>query len=180
MRRGTRFRMRGPTTTPLLPNPLRMFSYARGGGVSRVAKGADCKSAGLCLRRFESYLPHHVEKQQHSLNLPPQLGPFSCCICRKPVPSIINSLHGVSGVGGVGGCTRHECDMPNRTLFTTAGLAAQSTSSRPFDIRSTPKKPPSVRRPVKAKRLSLMPRSTAPSHPMTLGNMRGHEGARCR
>jgi hypothetical protein len=82
----------------LLPNPLRMFSYARGGGVSRVAKGADCKSAGLCLRRFESYLPHHVEKQQHSLNLPPQLGPFSCCICRKPVPSIINSLHGVSGV----------------------------------------------------------------------------------
>src|SRR6187455_1850556 len=30
-----------------------------GGGVSRVAKGADCKSAGLRLRRFESYLPHH-------------------------------------------------------------------------------------------------------------------------
>jgi hypothetical protein len=29
-----------------------------GGGVSRVAKGADCKSAGLRLRRFESYLPH--------------------------------------------------------------------------------------------------------------------------
>ena len=29
------------------------------GGVSRVAKGADCKSAGLRLRRFESYLPHH-------------------------------------------------------------------------------------------------------------------------
>jgi hypothetical protein len=45
--------------TALLPNPLRMLSYARGGGVSRVAKGADCKSAGLCLRRFESYLPHH-------------------------------------------------------------------------------------------------------------------------
>ena len=44
----------------LLPNPLRMFSYARGGGVSRVAKGADCKSAGLRLRRFESYLPHHT------------------------------------------------------------------------------------------------------------------------
>ena len=29
------------------------------GGVSRVAKGADCKSAGVRLRRFESYLPHH-------------------------------------------------------------------------------------------------------------------------
>jgi hypothetical protein len=32
-----------------LPNPLRMFSYARGGGVSRVAKGADCKSGQLSI-----------------------------------------------------------------------------------------------------------------------------------
>jgi hypothetical protein len=55
------FRMAGPRTTALLPKPLRMFSYARGGGVSRVAKGADCKSAGLRLRRFESYLPHQQE-----------------------------------------------------------------------------------------------------------------------
>jgi hypothetical protein len=31
----------------LLPNPLRLFSYTRDGGVSRAAKGADCKSAGL-------------------------------------------------------------------------------------------------------------------------------------
>src|SRR5262245_46547917 len=29
------------------------------GRVSRAAKGADCKSAGLRLRRFESYLSHH-------------------------------------------------------------------------------------------------------------------------
>ena len=28
------------------------------GGVSRVAKGADCKSAAVWLRRFESFLPH--------------------------------------------------------------------------------------------------------------------------
>jgi hypothetical protein len=35
-----------------------------GGGVSRVAKGADCKSAGLRLRRFESYLPHHPRNEQ--------------------------------------------------------------------------------------------------------------------
>jgi hypothetical protein len=28
------------------------------GGVSRAAKGADCKSAASWLRRFESYLPH--------------------------------------------------------------------------------------------------------------------------
>ena len=31
------------------------------GRVSRAAKGADCKSAGLRLRRFESYLSHHLE-----------------------------------------------------------------------------------------------------------------------
>jgi hypothetical protein len=30
------------------------------GGVSRVAKGADCKSAASWLRRFESFLPHHI------------------------------------------------------------------------------------------------------------------------
>src|SRR5271169_642042 len=34
------------------------------GGVSRVAKGADCKSAGLRLRRFESYLPHQLENKR--------------------------------------------------------------------------------------------------------------------
>src|ERR1700689_2776880 len=34
------------------------------GGVSRVAKGADCKSAGLRLRRFESYLPHHPHRRR--------------------------------------------------------------------------------------------------------------------
>jgi hypothetical protein len=28
----------------LLPNSLRLFSYTRDGGVSRAAKGADCKS----------------------------------------------------------------------------------------------------------------------------------------
>ena len=35
------------------------LTTGRSGGVSRVAKGADCKSAALWLRRFESYLPHH-------------------------------------------------------------------------------------------------------------------------
>src|SRR5260370_26583615 len=30
------------------------------GEVSRVAKGADCKSAASWLRRFESFLPHHA------------------------------------------------------------------------------------------------------------------------
>ena len=32
------------------------------GGVSRVAKGADCKSAGERLRRFESYLSHQPSR----------------------------------------------------------------------------------------------------------------------
>ena len=33
--------------------------WSLNGGVSRVAKGADCKSAASWLRRFESFLPHH-------------------------------------------------------------------------------------------------------------------------
>ena len=36
------------------------FDGARG-GMSRAAKGADCKSAGVRLRRFESYFPHHAQ-----------------------------------------------------------------------------------------------------------------------
>jgi hypothetical protein len=46
--------------TKPLPKALGMFNYRLSGGVSRVAKGADCKSAGLRLRRFESYLPHQT------------------------------------------------------------------------------------------------------------------------
>jgi hypothetical protein len=46
--------------TKSLPNALRVFNYRRSGGVTRAAKGADCKSAGLRLRRFESYLLHHA------------------------------------------------------------------------------------------------------------------------
>jgi hypothetical protein len=37
-----------------------------------VAKGADCKSAGLRLRRFESYLPHHLEVKGKSRSLMPR------------------------------------------------------------------------------------------------------------
>ena len=36
------------------------------GGMSRVAKGADCKSAGVCLRRFESYFPHHAHSDRQT------------------------------------------------------------------------------------------------------------------
>jgi hypothetical protein len=57
---GKHFRMREPGITKPLPKALRMFNYRRSGGVSRAAKGADCKSAGLRLRRFESYLPHQT------------------------------------------------------------------------------------------------------------------------
>ena len=38
------------------------------GGVSRAAKGADCKSAGLRLRRFESYLPHQSRDPERDLS----------------------------------------------------------------------------------------------------------------
>jgi hypothetical protein len=50
-----------------LPKALRVFNYPLCGGVSRVAKGADCKSAGLRLRRFESYLPHHIENTRENV-----------------------------------------------------------------------------------------------------------------
>ena len=45
----------------MAPNHIaaRIIPATSCGGVSRAAKGADCKSAGLRLRRFESYLPHH-------------------------------------------------------------------------------------------------------------------------
>jgi hypothetical protein len=61
MKRGKRFRMTEPAMTKPLPKTLRVFNYRLCGGVSRVAKGADCKSAGLRLRRFESYLPHQTD-----------------------------------------------------------------------------------------------------------------------
>ena len=61
MKGGNRFRMKEPAMTKSLPNALRVFNYRRSGGVTRAAKGADCKSAGLRLRRFESYLPHQPD-----------------------------------------------------------------------------------------------------------------------
>ena len=45
-------------TMLLLRNLLGWLNYPARGGVSRAAKGADCKSAASWLRRFESYLPH--------------------------------------------------------------------------------------------------------------------------
>src|SRR6266478_6193513 len=53
------------TTQGAPHNPARTWhprdATFESGGVTRAAKGADCKSAGLRLRRFESYLPHHIE-----------------------------------------------------------------------------------------------------------------------
>src|SRR5215218_6573926 len=42
------------------------------GGVSRVAKGADCKSAVLRLRRFESFLPHQPSLAKREKAAAPQ------------------------------------------------------------------------------------------------------------
>src|SRR5205823_2937963 len=42
---------------------FRILMPVEPGGVSRVAKGADCKSAASWLRRFESFLPHQQIQQ---------------------------------------------------------------------------------------------------------------------
>src|SRR3954470_4435192 len=51
------FTFHGRLRSPARSGPIVLPSS---GGVSRVAKGADCKSAALWLRRFESCLPHHL------------------------------------------------------------------------------------------------------------------------
>src|SRR3954447_23458793 len=48
------FTFHGRLRSPARSGPIVLPSS---GGVSRVAKGADCKSAALWLRRFESCLP---------------------------------------------------------------------------------------------------------------------------
>jgi hypothetical protein len=48
--------------------------------VSRAAKGADCKSAGLRLRRFESYLSHHLKYKEKFHSGPFKAGHF-CVVC---------------------------------------------------------------------------------------------------
>src|SRR5215510_8492429 len=56
---------RRPPHKPRLPTTIYVSPQGDafdGGGVSRAAKGADCKSAGLRLRRFESYLPHQPSR----------------------------------------------------------------------------------------------------------------------
>src|SRR6516225_6199846 len=53
-------RLTPPNALPITRPDPRIRGDARFGGVSRAAKGADCKSAGLRLRRFESYLPHQL------------------------------------------------------------------------------------------------------------------------
>src|SRR6266436_10006882 len=58
------------TTQGAPHNPARTWhprdATFESGGVTRAAKGADCKSAGLRLRRFESYLPHHSEDSERT------------------------------------------------------------------------------------------------------------------
>src|SRR6516225_5538515 len=65
------------------------------GGVSRAAKGADCKSAGLRLRRFESYLPHQLEIAREFGKRPPQKRSLLLRNRSQPLPSNINGLQGV-------------------------------------------------------------------------------------
>src|SRR5260370_219892 len=66
--RGDLARLTPPNSLPINPacycNEHPRGCVFRRGGVSRAAKGADCKSAGLRLRRFESYLPHQPEDRR--------------------------------------------------------------------------------------------------------------------
>src|SRR5207302_5603796 len=52
--RGLHVSMADPSSPPAMQDS----NAIEPGGVSRVAKGADCKSAASWLRRFESFLPH--------------------------------------------------------------------------------------------------------------------------
>src|SRR5262249_49148507 len=73
------------TTQGAPHNPARIRhprdATSESGGVTRAAKGADCKSAGLRLRRFESYLPHHSDDR----------------IGQRPPPSVVCSLSSECG-----------------------------------------------------------------------------------
>ena len=75
------------TTQDAPHNPARTWhprdATSESGGVSRAAKGADCKSAGLRLRRFESYLPHHSEDSERTTE---------DRIRHRPPPSVVCSL----------------------------------------------------------------------------------------
>ena len=49
-------------------------AYDARGGMSRAAKGADCKSAGVRLRRFESCFPHHAFRLKEEVKRPGAAG----------------------------------------------------------------------------------------------------------
>jgi hypothetical protein len=53
-----------------------------------VAKGADCKSAGLRLRRFESYLPHHLEISRQLAICEVRKRPLRLRLVARKFPSI--------------------------------------------------------------------------------------------
>jgi hypothetical protein len=57
-----------------------------------VAKGADCKSAVLRLRRFESYLSHHFVLIKEIAFSSYWFVSFMSRLCRNCLPSIFNGL----------------------------------------------------------------------------------------
>jgi hypothetical protein len=71
MRRCRVFATTDGMMTRLLLNSLRCLRYARSGGVSRVAKGADCKSPNFAFRinvnseksrKFDPFLINRLER----------------------------------------------------------------------------------------------------------------------
>jgi hypothetical protein len=76
------------------------------GRVSRAAKGADCKSAGLRLRRFESYLSHQFDNKVENTNL---AGAKPAIFMSHVLQKFFMCFQWLSMIAG--GYTRHARDM---------------------------------------------------------------------
>ena len=106
------------------------------GGVSRVAKGADCKSAAVWLRRFESFFPHQIENAQEFRFLRVS---FSVCNryvgktvrirvsrpCSRPRAVVVRSSRSRTGAGAAG---PRRTDIIKRAAAVFAGGAAMGES----------------------------------------------------
>jgi hypothetical protein len=116
--------------------------------VSRAAKGADCKSAGLRLRRFESYLPHHLEIIRQSAFLAAAKAAIFVCRMLHDFPQRFQWLSSV-----LGGYTRHtrdtrasglvirwahfESDEPKYRCQHPKAVPRRNLASRPFPHLAT-------------------------------------------
>src|SRR6516165_11317046 len=92
-----------------------------GGGVSRAAKGADCKSAGLRLRRFESYLPHQFEISRKLANRRRSEKGLPCCIMLQNISLYFQGLSSTPGDS-----MQHERNMDDQRAMMVTSTATCS------------------------------------------------------